>query len=357
MKNPEERGVTMLALVIVLMPLVLTVGAFTATMTSRTDRLSQEIDEERALLAAESGVDYAIWVGKTGAMVDGYEQNYSLGQDARFYVRSTHLLVDDADNDKDTKVDEADEDVFQIIVTGRYRNTTRRIAAYLGPVPLVPNSYPGAMTTLNPSPSINLSGSTVLSGFNTNMDGTLAGAGDVAGLSIGAPGTLADLSAELTGGEANRVQGPGGPPSLGTGPAMDLDPIVAAVQNAANIVLTNSSYGSYYFGSGPGGDVNITYRDGNVRFSGNSTGAGILLVTGNLQLAGTFRFDGVIIVLGDIICTGTAQVYGAVVQGPTGSMIRDTGTFDVRYSQEAITLANSIGGRYVSFNGWQELAR
>ena len=33
------------------------------------------------------------------------------------------------------------------------------------------------------------------------------------------------------------------------------------------------------------------------------------------------------------------------------------GTLDVRYSSEALSLANSLGGRYVSFNGWQELER
>lgn len=347
----------MLALVIVLMPIVLTVGAFTATMTSRTDRLSQEIYNERALLAAESGVDYAIWLGKTGVIGNGYEESYDLGRDSRFYVRATHLLYDGADNDGDGPVDEADENVFQIISTGRYRDTTRRIAAYLGPVPLVPDSYAGAINLMTPMPQIQLSGTSRISGEDTNIDDSRgAPVDDVAAFSIAPPGTVADLQAQLSGGELTRIAGIGSPP-LAVGSSLDLATIVAAVQNSANVVLTNGVYGNFDFGSGAAGTPVIAYRDGDVRFAGTATGAGILVVTGDLTMAGTFRFDGVVIVLGDIVASGTARICGSIVQGVGAPRVTATGTLDVTYSQEAITLANSIGGRYVSFNGWQELAR
>ena len=46
----------------------------------------------------------------------------------------------------------------QVVVRGNYRRTTRRIAAYLGPVPLLP-VISSAMATQDSSVSIELSGS------------------------------------------------------------------------------------------------------------------------------------------------------------------------------------------------------
>ena len=43
--------------------------------------------------------------------------------------------------------------------------------------------------------------------------------------------------------------------------------------------------------------------------------------------------------------------------GPSGGNFEAKGTFDLRYSSEAITLANSVSGRYVALNGWQEISR
>ena len=65
----------------------------------------------------------------------------------------------------------------------------------------------------------------------------------------------------------------------------------------------------------------------------------------------------VLICLGDVKQVGTAQIYGAFVHGPKAAQIWTRGTFDVRYSSEALSLANQFAGLYVSFNGWQELSR
>ena len=79
--------------------------------------------------------------------------------------------------------------------------------------------------------------------------------------------------------------------------------------------------------------------------------------TGNLVVTGNFRFDGVVIVLGDFEAgAGTADIYGAVIMGPDAGEVRATGTFQLRYSEEAIRFTNALTGRYVTFNGWQELA-
>ena len=82
------------------------------------------------------------------------------------------------------------------------------------------------------------------------------------------------------------------------------------------------------------------------------------MVTGDLVVTGQFRFDGIVIVLGSFTAgAGTADIYGALVMGPNAPSVRATGTFNLRYCDEAIRLANRLAGRYSAFNGWQELAR
>jgi hypothetical protein len=194
------------------------------------------------------------------------------------------------------------------------------------------------------------------------MNGLASGSpAAVAGMSIEDPGTVAHLNSELTGSEPMQVTGIGGV-TPNTAEAMikvDLTVLVAQLQNAANIVLTSDSYSAYNFGDGPAGISNITYREGDVKFAGNSQGAGILVVTGDLEVTGNFRFDGVIIVLGSLLnSAGTALIHGSIIQGPSGSQIQGKGNLTVQYSSAAVELANNSGAtRYVAFNGWQELSR
>ncbi len=353
----NEQGVVLVTLIMVLLPLVLVAGAFTAAMVSRSNELRLILDRERALLAAESGVDDAIFRGQIGTLSTGGSYGRSLGAGMSFAVVPTHLGSDGLDNDVDGQVDEADEDVYQVIVTGHYRTTRRRVAAYLGPVPLLP-SIEYALGVTNPAVAITVQGAAEVSGNAVNMNGTPAGVPAVPGMAITPPGTLAQLNAELTGGEPNRVVGAGGTPSIGTTAAVNVISLAAQIQNVANLVLTSSHYAAYDFGNGPAGIANITYRSGDVMFSGNSQGAGILVVTGDLEIIGTFRFDGVVIVLGDFInSAGTALINGAVLQGPAGAAIELNGNLQLNYSPEAIALANSISGSYVAFNGWQEIER
>ena len=246
--------------------------------------------------------------------------------------------------------------MYQIVVTGEYRRSSRRLAAYLGPVPLLP-TMESAFATQDPNLTVELPGTVRISGLNKNIDGTLAGGGDLPGLSTAPPGTVAQLSSELTGSEPGKVVGSTPSPSLAVSAPIDVPTLVAQVANIADLVLTNSNYASYDFGDGAAGVATIAYRDGDVTFGGNTTGAGILVVTGDLQLKGNFRYDGVIIVLGEVSnSAGTSQVYGSILQGPNGGVLDLRGTVDLHYSAEAINLANSISGQYVAFNGWQELS-
>ena len=356
MQRQEESGFVLVIIIILLLPMLLVVGAFSVAMTGRTNELRVELNTERALLAAEAGVDSAIYRGQTGKLVDGETWERTLGPGVFFEATPTYLKADGLDNDNDGQTDEADEDVFQVVVLGVHNSTERRVAAYLGPISLLP-PIKGPLTVENQNVALDLRGSSLVSGFDILMDGTPTGK-DVPAISITPPGTTADLLAELNGSEQPKVVGFGGTPSLATTPFLDLVSAAALLQNIANLVLTSDKYASFNFGDGPGGVANITYREGDVMFNGNTQGAGILVVTGNLRMLGNFRFDGVVIVLGDVRnSAGTAEVYGAILQGPGASIVQGKGNLMVRYCEEAIGLSNATSGDYVAFNGWQELAK
>ena len=61
----------LIAVLTIMVPLILLVGAYASTMVSRNRALIIELDAEVALLAAEAGIDEAIHQGRIGALVDG----------------------------------------------------------------------------------------------------------------------------------------------------------------------------------------------------------------------------------------------------------------------------------------------
>lgn len=355
--NNEQSGFALILVITLLIPVMIAVAAFTSVMVTRSNEMQTGYSEELALLTAEAGVDEALYMARAGTLTAGVPTTRSFGPQRSFTAMPTYLKTDGQDNDKDGNIDEADEDVYQIVVSGTYRNTTRRLATYVGIVPTTPPSFAGALATMDPAVNVDTNGTMRFSGFNRKMDGSLVGTGDQPGLAIGPPGTVAHLASELSVPEASQVVGSGGTPSLGTSPTVDVASMVAQVKNSADIVLTSATGSDLSFGNGLLGQKHVTYREGNLMLNGTSQGAGVLVVTGDLTLNGTFRFDGVIIVLGKIRAIGTAQVYGSIVQGPSGGEIWSRGTFDVHYSTAALALANSLGGYTVSYNGWQELSR
>lgn len=361
--DDPEAGVIGIAVVMAMLPIALVMMAFVTTMANRTSRLVDETKQERALLACEAGVDEAIYRAGVGNLFHEVEFTRTLSNGFSYTVKPTHLLVDGNDNDDDEEVDEADEDVFQIVVTGTYQKVSRRVAAYLGPVAntTLP-SLEGAITMQNATMTIQLAaGNPLISGTNRNLDGS---PGDPAqsryGITAAPPATLAGITDELTGSEPGRVTGLGPSPSVTSGAAINLTNLVDEVRNTASVVLPAVVNGSTTIGDAAAGDYRIMYRDGDLRLGGTATLSGILVVTGDLDLKGTVRFNGVIVCLGNISnSAGTADIFGGVILGPDSDTVELRGTSKLRYSQQAIDgVMNVINGtEYVAFNGWQELPR
>jgi hypothetical protein len=357
LRTGTTDGAALLMLLLLLLPLAMVFGGFAMAMQGRDHRLTDEFARERCFWAAEAGIDDAIHKAGAALLPIGTPMAGDLGEGLTYTVTATDIGTDGIDNDGDGLIDEPDEDLLEVHSVGRYRGIEREIAIWLGRTTFLP-PIESAVTISSPTTDIRLAGTPRIDGNNWNLNGTPGDPGlSQVGVSIMQPGTTAQLQSHLSSSEDSMILGRGGPPSLGTGPSFNVPELAADARNIANLVLTNGTYASYSFGNAPAGTGYVTYRDGDVHFAGNTRGAGILVVTGNLTVTGNFRFDGVVIVLGSFECgAGTADIYGAVVMGPASGMVRNGGTFRLRYSDEAIRFANRMGGRYVAFNGWQELA-
>ena len=100
------------------------------TMGGRSNRLMDEVRQEKALLAAEAGIAEAGYRAAIGTLLNGVPFFRILPNGASFTVLPIHLLTDGTDNDGDTDVDESDEDVFQLTAVGTSGSARRRIVAY-----------------------------------------------------------------------------------------------------------------------------------------------------------------------------------------------------------------------------------
>lgn len=356
-RHEDESGTALIVLLLVLLPVAMVFGGFAMAMHGRDTRLDEDVTRERCFWAAEAGVDDAMHKASSGVLGRNAAYTVDMGAGLACDVRAVNIGFDGRDNDRDRQVDEPDEDLIEVHSVGRYRSYEREIATWLGRVTFLPR-FNAAATITSPRTDIMLGGTPETNGNNFNLDNTPGNpALSQHGISIMEPGTTGDLSSRLTGREPGMVMGVGGSPSLSTTPAFDVPALVAAARNSANLVLSNNRYSGLQFGDAPSSGF-ITYRDGDLNLSGNSLGAGVLVVTGNLVLSGTFRFEGVVIVLGSLTSgVGTAEIYGALVLGPDARQLRTYGDFHLRYCDEAIRFADSLLGRYSNFNGWQELAR
>ena len=357
-RGDAETGIVMFALLAAVIPLLLMVAAASSTMISRNKGLLYDIKRSGAMLAADTGVDEALWRSANGTLVSGTPFTRTIRANQRFTVVPLFLGGDGVDNDGDTLVDEADEDIYQLTITATYVNARRRIVAYLGAALALPPLESGvAMTSV--AAEIRLDDDPLLTGQDTNMDGTPGPGPDLPGLAITPPGTVPDLITELDAFEMSRIQGNSPSPSLAenSGP-IDLAGLALAVQNTANIVLVSDDYTAVNWGDGPSNDLNVVYRNGDLRVADSSQGAGVLLVTGSLRIQDGFRWDGLIIVLGDEFRTGDdMEIYGGLIFGGNARIFMQDDS-KIRYSTEAMNLISTLlpASQYIIFNGWHEIS-
>jgi hypothetical protein len=213
--------------------------------------------------------------------------------------------------------------------------------------------------------SFSMNAKAQVDGRNYDAEGDdLVGSGDVAGV---ATMKKADSTTVKTAGGANIF---GNPPVKVDTTTIDPLPFLSEYKSSADYNYnTSGTYGGNY-SWGTSSHPTIVYCNAgddtsySIKFAGNVSGYGILVVRGNVQFNGTFDFFGLVVVDGfntvvQFGAAGTPQIVGGViVAGNAGASVtlKGTGTTaKVKYSEEALEKAKKINKlRYYSIIEWYE---
>lgn len=209
-----------------------------------------------------------------------------------------------------------------------------------------PKPFPGvgsALALSSDSMKFNMNGNPHIYGENYNMDGTR---GSTAYDTIGVAVISKAESTTVVNAGGSRITGD--PKAVVVNPPENPGAYVPEYISGADVVFASGSSNSGNYGSTA--NPVIGYADGNVRFGGNGSFYGVLVIHGTLDFSGTFDFYGLVIAYGDSntinvsTSAGTPQIYGGVIAtGPPGSSFSMKGTSDIRYSVEALAMAKGIG--------------
>ncbi len=217
-----------------------------------------------------------------------------------------------------------------------------------------------AMAYSGPNPQISLKGTPLIDGRNHDRNGNLsATCDDLPGISVANPSDSTDMvDNQIQNKYKNKIIGLGSNPSVHvretTDPSTYKDLLIAS----ADYSLPSGVYSSIQYGTDT--EPVVVYGDGDIKFTGNVTGHGILFIDGTLTLAGNFYWYGVVYVVGaqaEIFTkVGTARIIGGVVFGGDNKQAEMKGTSDVWYSCETINHVQDNTSSLVSFSmlSWYE---
>ena len=130
------------------------------------------------------------------------------------------------------------------------------------------------------------------------------------------------------------------------------------LSNPADYNLPAGVYSSVQYGTDT--EPVVVYGEGDLKFSGNVTGYGILFIDGKLELSGNFHWYGVVYVIGPQATifnkVGTARIIGGVVFGGNNKTAVMRGTSDIWYSCETIQHIENNTNSLQNFNmlSWYE---
>jgi len=359
----REAGFVLPIIALVMLPLMLLVGTSTMLTNTRGRTGLEYVNQERMLLAAEAGVDRAIYLANLGQLAVGVDYSYDLGGGIGTAFRAIDTSTDLVDNDGDTFVDESDERGFQITSIGTYRGAQRRVIAYTRPMAELP-AVVSALTLEDPNGILSVAGNSfTIDGNDHKIDGSAGTSAAIYGATVANPGTTAHLISSLTAGQKSKISGLGGAPSVGTTPAPNIDTLATLLEPFATNTIAGGSYNSIpNFGNASTNNWSITHCTGSLELAGNQTGAGILLVDGDLDFRGDVSYVGLVIVRGKIRFSGggsSKMIRGALMGGGDASLdlvFQINGTVDIQYSADTLAKVSQLVGRQ-ALAGWREAAR
>lgn len=310
----------MVVLLAAVLPLALLVVATTQLQIRYNTALHTHVAEERALLAAEAGLQYALHLVATTGLPESTFVTIRPG--LSFTLTAVSL----------------GEGQYEIDSLGRFANTTQWVGAVLTPGLAIP-SLNAAMSLQNPEVTfMPMSWSTI----------AVVVGNDSHGIVVNGQPDPTFLDAFDTA-QKGQVTGKGESPSIDFAERdIDFASIISSAELYADIVLTKPTYKNPYWGTET--DPQVTFASGNLNISGTSRGYGTLIVGGNLQLKGDFEFHGVIVVVGNInlkdeaaeLDNGFVQIIGAIVQGDKAAKFKVKGQTTITYDASAISSARNL---------------
>jgi hypothetical protein len=168
-------------------------------------------------------------------------------------------------------------------------------------------------------------------------------------------GDSANVTSGLTPQQQDNIEGSGSDPSVSTSSVdLDLQAIRDAYMPFVEYELQDTTYSGVSWGDLD--HYTVVHCPGDLHISGNTQGAGLLIVDGNFTLSGSFTWYGLVLVMGDINMTGGGagiHIYGSVLtQGGIDNQ-KISGNADLLYSSDALNRLTGLSP-YVVYN-WKEL--
>ncbi len=365
----DERGFAIVIAIFVLATLISVTAA--ALRMGQADIVASRNyrSGSQALYAAQAGVVHAMmivnaggtggvtnlqndaingWSGtwggaKTMPTVTSYSYNVTLVQDAVLYPG------------------DVDRGVLTSTATGS-DNSTRTIVAHVrrSGIPAAPAGALYLATDNNTNSTFNGNAFSI-DGNDWNMNNTAGTAAAIPGITTRNDTNSTETRDSLSAEQKDNVTGlgfvPGNPPtpSVATAQGMSAAQINQMVTDLLQMPYTPHDYdingNDNTLGdcSAGGGGPKITYLGpGNgspYKENGTASGCGVMIIESGVTINGNFRFDGLVIVRGTTKITdvtGNMTLHGSL--WTTDVNFRDGGSSDIRFSSQALALANQAGG-------------
>ena len=252
-----------------------------------------------------------------------------------------------------------DDSLLTIKSVGKFDNYTHSCLVTATREPILIPKINAAVYVSADNLGLNLNGNIDINGNDHYMNGTLSSNPPLPGIAVDQPADSAYIINDIKPKISSAIQGSGGSPSVRSIP--DTTDWLKLTENyifASDITLPS---GTYTTGTvlGTASEPKITYANGNVNFSGQAYGYGIMIVNGNLSLSGNFYFKGIVIAYGqstiETKTVGNSGIYGASIFVGKDVDIQATGNAELYYSKESIDNAkNNLKSSQFKILSWWE---
>jgi hypothetical protein len=350
---------------------------FTSSDLERGEKSKQAMD---AFYIADAGIEHAKFTVKPLSFDDVLAAGGVLDLDgsgnATVSFNGGNYTVQVSDNDDgDSDTTQDSDGIIQIVSTGIASDgTTKQITVLVKKFDLRPLDFPAAVSLVDPDGDIEIaSNATYIEGNAKNYDP------DPPNQPIDDP-TCADKNGVATMDSSpdqtyqnnadDNITGTGGTtPNILTNDFTFTLQEIQEIRNAFLPLVTTTYNGDTSISAvtlGTTSNPTVTYADNSLTISGNSSGAGILIVNKDLNITGSLVYQGVVLIGICDTCPGRfetgiggAEIYGAIiVANPTSdnndeARIKMTGSANVYFSCDAIANATNLASETFTVVSWK----